>query len=1165
MSAPAHPPRFVHLRLHSEYSITDGLTRLDDAVKRAVADGMPALALTDLANLFGMVKFYTAARAAGIKPIIGCDVWIAEEEGSAPDPTQPMASRLLLLAKNRAGYLRLCELITAAYLRPRRHGRAEIPRSLFAGDNAGLIALSGAQFGDTGQWLAAGKFDKAVACARHWATLFPDAFYLEIQRPDGTRNSPQQERLIAATLQLGAQLGLPVVATHPVQFLDPDDFRAHEARVCIAEGYVMGDRRRPRLYHPAQYFKTQAEMAELFADLPEALENSIAIAQRCNLSVPLGKSFLPKFPTPQGESVEDYLARMARAGLERRLEQLYPDPVERETRRSQYGTRLEFEIQTIVQMGFPGYFLIVADFINWGKNNGVPVGPGRGSGAGSLVAYALGITDLDPLRYDLLFERFLNPERVSMPDFDIDFCQDGRDRVIDYVRSKYGQHAVSQIATFGTMAAKAVIRDVGRVLDLGFNFVDQFAKLIPNELGITLKDAREKEPQINERLAQEEELAELWALAEKLEGLTRNVGMHAGGVLIAPGKLTDFCPLYSGDGGAEHVVTVSQFDKDDVEKAGLVKFDFLGLRTLTIINEAVRFVKEVEGVEVKLDRLPLDDQETYDKIFKTANTTAVFQFESRGMKETLLQARPDCIEDLIALNALYRPGPMDFIPSFIARKHGRERVVYPHPCLEKVLKPTYGIMIYQEQVMQTAQVAANYTLGGADLLRRAMGKKKPEEMAKQRAIFVAGCAQNGIDETKANEIFDTMEKFAGYGFNKSHAAAYSLVAYQTAWLKCHHPAAFMAATLSSEMADTDKVQFFYNDARDNGISFLPPDINTGTVRFTPVDAHTIRYGLGAIKGTGESALAAILKARESGPFVDLFDFCRRIDRRIVNRRVIEALIKAGAFDSLDDHRAKLLASVGRALEAADQAERNAHQGGLFDLADDSQTSEVHYVDVPRWSERERLLNEKQALGFFFSGHPFNAHAGEIAAFAPRRLAELVPAREAQLLAGIVVGIRTQMSRRGKMAYVTLDDASAQVEVSVFNELWETARAKIKEDELLIVDGKVSRDDFSGGLRVVADDMMTLAEARGRYARMLRLSLNGQMSGQTSLDTAARLRTLLAPYRAQEAACPVRLHYRNQAAEAELTLPADWRVRLDDRLLADLTDWLQPENVRVVYQ
>jgi len=1158
------PPRFVHLRLHSEYSITDGLTRLDDAVARAVADGMPALALTDLANLFGMVKFYSAARSAGIKPLIGADVWIAEPESL--EPGRENTTRLLLLAKNRHGYLRLCELLSVAYTRSRRHGRAEIPRDAIAsasGDNQGLIALSGAQLGDVGQWLLAGKPDKAAAAARTWADLFVGNFYLEVQRPNGRPDHPGQERLIAATLQLAAAADLPVVATHPVQFLDADDYRAHEARVCIAEGYVLGDKRRPKLFDEAQYFKTQDEMANLFADLPEALANSIEIVRRCNLSVPLGKSFLPEFPTPPGVTIDAYLEQLAHAGLEKRLAHLFPDPAVRESRRPQYADRLDFEIKTIIQMGFPGYFLIVADFINWGKHVGeprVPVGPGRGSGAGSLVAYSLGITDLDPLRYELLFERFLNPERVSMPDFDIDFCQEGRDRVIDYVRQRYGQHAVSQIATFGTMAAKAVIRDVGRVLDLGFNFVDQFAKLIPNELGITLAKAREQEPAINERLAQEEGLRELWALAEKLEGLTRNVGMHAGGVLIAPGKLTDFCPLYAADGGAERVVTVSQFDKDDVEKAGLVKFDFLGLRTLTILAEAVGFVKEVEGVEVSLEDLPLDDKETYEKVFKNANTTAVFQFESRGMKETLVQARPDCLEDLIALNALYRPGPMDFIPNFINRKHGRERVVMPHPSLEKVLGNTYGIMVYQEQVMQTAQVIANYTLGGADLLRRAMGKKKPEEMAKQREIFVKGAAENQIDEAKANEIFDTMEKFAGYGFNKSHAAAYSLVAYHTAWLKCHHPAAFMAATMSSEMADTDKVQFFFNDAQTNGIAFLPPDINTGVVRFRPVDGQTIRYGLGAIKGTGESALGAILKARENGSFSDLFDFCRRIDKRVVNRRVIEALIRAGAFDSLDNQRARLLASVGRALEAAEQAERNAHQGGLFDLVGDDAPAESHYVEVPRWSEREQLLNEKQALGFFLSGHPFNAYAKEISAFARRRLGDLEPQREPTLLAGVVLGVRTQMTRRGKMAIITLDDASAQVEVSVFNELWDAERSKIKEDELLVVEGKVQRDDYSGGLRVSADRLLTLAEARGRYARVLKLSLNGGSTG----ETASRLRSLLTPYRSNDGACPVRICYRNAQAETELTLPEAWRVRLEDGLLAELHDWLQPENVRVIY-
>ena len=1146
-------PRFVHLRLHSEYSITDGIVRLDDAIRRAAADGMAALALTDLSNLFGMVKFYTGARGAGIKPIVGCDVWVADED--ARDPSRDSFARLLLLVKNRAGYLRLCELLSSAYLVPRRHGRAEISRAAIAnGDNSGLIALSGALFGDVGQLLAAGKPERAEERARDWAALFADSYYLEVQRPHGNAGQPQQEQLVAQTAALAGRLGLPLVATHPIQFLDSGDFKAHEARVCIAEGYVLADTRRPRQFTEAQCFKTQAEMAALFADLPEAVENTVEIAKRCSLSIELGKSRLPIFPTPAGVSLDEYLAEQSRLGLEQRLEQLFPDAAERDAQRPKYAERLEFEIKTIQQMGFPGYFLIVADFIQWAKNNGVPVGPGRGSGAGSLVAYSLLITDLDPLRYELLFERFLNPERVSMPDFDIDFCQEGRDRVIQYVKEKYGSHAVSQIATFGTMAAKAVIRDVGRVLDLPFNFVDQFAKLIPNELGITLEKAREQEPAIVERIEREEEIRELWTLAEKLEGMTRNVGMHAGGVLIAPGKLTDFCPLYSADGGA---TTVSQFDKDDVEKAGLVKFDFLGLRTLTILAEAVGFARSVEGADVDLEALPLDDKDTYEQVFKNANTKAVFQFESGGMQDMLKQAKPDRLEDLIALNALYRPGPMDLIPSFIARKHGRERVTYPHPSMEKVMAETYGIMVYQEQVMQTAQVVARYSLGGADLLRRAMGKKKKEEMDQQRAVFVSGAAGNEIAAGLANEIFDTMEKFAGYGFNKSHAAAYSLVAYHTAWLKCHHPAAFMAATLSSEMANTDKVQFFFNDAKENGLVFLPPDSNSGGIRFQPVDAQTIRYGLGAIKGTGESALTAILKAREGGAFKDLFDFCARVDKRVVNRRVIEALIRAGAFDAIGEHRAKLLASVGIALEAAEQAERNAMQSGLFDMGG-SDAPAAQYVEAPRWSEREQLLQEKQALGFFLSGHPFHAYRQELGRFVKRGLDRLAAQKDLQLLAGVVLSTRTQMTRRGKMAIVMLDDATAQVEVTVFNELWEAERSKIKEDELLLIEGKVQDDAYSGGLRVTADKLYTLGEARARFAKALRLSLNGG----SRAETAARLKDLLTPYRS--GGCPVRLTYRNSDAEAELALPDDWRVRLDDALLESLTGWLSADNVRVVY-
>ena len=1177
-------PNFVHLRLHSEYSVTDGIVRLNSAIKQAAADGMVALALTDLANLFGMVKFYSGARSAGIKPIIGCDVWIAAAPGAAAtgrEGGREEAQRMLLLVKNHQGYLRLCELLSEAYLGARQQGRAEISRQALAvGDNSGLIALSGAHLGEVGQFLLAGKTAQALAAARHWAQLFPGSFYLEVQR----YGQPQADALVTQTQALAIQLELPLVATHPIQFMAADDYKAHEARVCIAEGYVLADQRRPRTYTEQQYFKSQAEMMELFADLPEALENTVEIARRCSLSVQLGKNFLPQFPIPGGLSDDEYLSQQAHEGLEQRLVQLYPDAAERDAQRPRYLERLAFETNTIQQMGFPGYFLIVADFINWAKNNGVPVGPGRGSGAGSLVAYALGITDLDPLAYDLLFERFLNPERVSMPDFDVDFCQDGRDRVIDYVKRKYGAHAVSQIATFGTMATKAVIRDVGRVLDLPFNFVDQFAKLIPNELGISLAEAREKEPAIHARIESEEEIRELWSLAERLEGMTRNVGMHAGGVLIAPGKLTDFCPLYSAQGAVDGEVqsVVSQFDKDDVEQAGLVKFDFLGLRTLTILDEAVRWVRALnpELTSFRLEDIPLDDRATY-ALFAAGNTTAVFQSESASAKDLEKRLQGDTFEDIIALMALNRPGPLGsgMVDDFINRKHGRAKAEYFHPDLEPVLKPTYGVIVYQEQVMLVAQVLAGYTLGGADMLRRAMGKKKPEEMAKQREIFLEGAGKRGVDAALATQLFDLMEKFAEYGFNKSHSAAYALVAFQTGWLKHYHCAAFMAATMSSEMANTDKVQLFYQDSLANGISFLPPDINASGIRFEPQDARTIRYGLGAIKGTGEAALGAILRAREAGPFTDLFDFCRRIDKRSVNRRVIEALIRAGAMDLLDGdhvqalaaqpatdkaataplraHRARLLSNVGRALEAAEQAERDALQDSLFGDALGAVAS-VSHVDVPRWDEAELLLNEKQALGFYFSGHPYHARRQELAPFIRKSLAQLEAARDPVMLAGIVVSTRTQMTRRGKMAIVMLDDASAQLEVTVFNELFEAERAKIAVDEVLIIEGKVSRDDFSGGLRVVADKLLTLAEARNRFARSLQLRCNGQANAE-------RLRSLLAPYRHEgPSGCPVLVDYCNDHARVQLQLGERWRVRLEDELLLALRGWLTPEQVRLVY-
>ncbi|MHB1245904.1 MAG: DNA polymerase III subunit alpha [Sulfuriferula sp.] len=1145
-------PQFIHLRLHSEYSISDGIVRIDDAVQRAVADAMPALALTDLSNLFGMVKFYQSARSQGVKPILGCDVWISN------DADRDRPSRLLLLAQNRDGFRCLSELLTRAYRENMYRGRAELRQAWF-GESAttGLIALSGAQLGDVGQALLAGNNDTAQAAASRWAALFPDRYYLEIQRS----GHAEAENCLQATLPLALTLDLPVVATHPVQFPTRDDFKAHEARVCIAEGALLADRRRPRLFTEEQYFKTQTEMAVLFADIPEALVNSVEIAKRCSLSMELGKSMLPQFPTPVGMTLDEHLRERSQQGLAERMVVLYPDASERGQRYPEYQERLEFELGTIIQMGFPGYFLIVADFINWAKHNGVPVGPGRGSGAGSLVAYVLSITDIDPIPYDLLFERFLNPERVSMPDFDVDFCQDGRERVINYVKDKYGREAVSQIVTFGTLGSKSVIRDVGRVLDMPYLLCDQLSKLVPIEgvKPVSLQKALETEPQLKDRYDNEEDVRELFDLAQKLEDLTRNVGMHAGGVLIAPGKLTDFCPLYIAEGSDS---AVSQFDKDDVEKAGLVKFDFLGLRTLTILDWAMRYVAALSPdgkAPFSLETLPLNDRGSYT-LLKACNTTAVFQLESRGMKDLIRRLQPDCFEDVVALVALFRPGPLEsgMVDDFINRKHGKARVDYMHPTLEDTLKPTYGVIVYQEQVMQIAQVMGGYTLGSADLLRRAMGKKKAEEMAEHRDIFVNGAVAKGIDAKQATYIFDLMEKFAGYGFNKSHSAAYALVAYHTAYLKAHYPAAFMAATLSADMDATDKVKNFYEDTLVNGLEVLPPDINLSGYRFAPENAKQIRYGLGAIKGTGEAAISAIVAEREKeGPFQDLFDLVRRVDKRSVNRRTLESLIRAGAFDSINDHRAALLASVGMALELAEQAAADINQVSLFGDLDNDLDNQPGLVDVPRWGEKEKLLQEKTALGFYFSGHPFDAYAPELAGLAKLRLKDVAPGPNPVLLVGIISALRTQMTRRGKMAFVQLDDGSAALEVPVFNEVFERHREWLKEDRLLLVEGKVSKDDYSGGVRIMVDKLYDLTTARTRYAKSLKLAMNGQSSANRLLD-------ILQPYRIAEGGCPIRIEYHNGDARCELALGDKWRVALHDGLLEGLNGWLSRDNVLVEF-
>ena len=1148
---------FVHLRTHTEFSVVDGILRIDDMVQAAVADAQGALAITDLSNLFGAVKFYSAARGAGVKPIIGADLWLE------PDGGEKVASRLLVLVQNKQGYLNLCELISRSWLVNVQRAQAWVQWDGLAELGEGLIVLSGAELGAVGQALAAGDVARAEALALKLAALFPRRFYIELQRA----GLPGNEAHVRAAVTLAARLALPVVATHPVQFATPEDFEAHEARVCVAEGETLTNPRRVKRFSREQYFKTVRQMEALFADLPSALGNTVEIAKRCSLQLVLGKPQLPDFTTPlvNGASLPmaDYFAQASHEGLEARLRQLYPDVAQLDAERARYVDRLDFEIATILAMGFPGYFLIVADFINWAKANGCPVGPGRGSGAGSLVAYSLGITGMDPLRYKLLFERFLNPERVSMPDFDIDFCQANRDRVIDYVKAKYGRDAVSQIATFGTMAAKAALRDVGRVLGMGYGHVDSIAKLVPSPPGktVTLRRppndsdtsviyARREAPEIEEREKNEEEVAELLALAERVEGIVRNVGMHAGGVLIAPGKITDFCPLYMQPGSDS---AVSQFDKDDVEAIGLVKFDFLGLATLTILELAKEFIRarHAKQRDFLLEDIPLDDAGAF-RLMSQGKTVAVFQLESPGMQRMLRDAKPSQFEDVIALVALYRPGPMDSIPSYCARKHGREPVEYLHPLLKETLEETFGVMTYQEQVMQVAQRLGGYSLGGADLLRRAMGKKKPEEMAKHRAIFAAGAAKSDIGAETAGAIFDLMEKFAGYGFNKCHAAPYALLAYHTAWLKANYLAEFTAANMSVALDDTDKLKIFHDDAVSLGITFEPPNVNSGGYRFEPVADKVVRYGLGAVKGTGQSAVEAIIEARqEGGAFSSLFDFCARVDRSRINKRAVEALVKAGAFDWQGIERASLVASIGLAFDFADTQAAHADQGGLFDFDDShaASTQEPPLVAAPVWSIKERLGFEKTALGFYLSGHLFDQSADEVRLFAKRQIADLVDTREPQVLAGIVGDLRVINGQRGRVAIFKLDDKTEFIEAVANEELLNANRELLKDDELVIVLGKVQPDRFSGGLRLNVQQVWDLAAARCRFGKYLRVDVNGSVPPVAEVLRDFPVRRVATEAGEVPQGLTVRLQLHRERASAELDLGEAARFYPTDAALA----------------
>lgn len=1152
---------FVHLGIHTEFSITESIVRIPDLVKAAEKEQMPALALTDLSNLHAAVKFYSKCLGKGIKPILGSEIRLNDAE-----------HRMTLLAMTNTGWRNLTELVSEGFISGQQLDIPCVQKQWILNQPEDMIALLG-MHSDVGKMLMSSNPQKAEPLLEEWVEKFGNRVYLALTRT----NRPDEDNFILEAVKLAKKYNIGVVAHNDVHFMTREDYEAHEARVCIADGYVLGDNRRPKTYSPEQYFKSAEEMTALFSDIPSAIENTYHIAKRCNVTLQLGKYFLPDYPIPEGHTIDTFFAHLSKEGLEERLNFLYP-PEQRDEDwpeiRKPYDERIEYEINIINSMGFPGYFLIVMDFIQWSKSNGVPVGPGRGSGAGSLVAYSLKITDLDPLRYELLFERFLNPERVSMPDFDVDFCMEKRDQVIEHVADMYGREAVSQIITFGTMAAKAVIRDVGRVLGHPYGFVDRISKLIPPDPGMTLEKAFIAEPQLPAMYEADEEVKALIDMARKLEGVTRNAGKHAGGVVIAPTKITDFAPLYCDEHGQ---FPVTQFDKNDVEYAGLVKFDFLGLRTLTIIDWALKMInprREKQGLEpIDIASIPLDDKKSFDML-QRSETTAVFQLESRGMKDLIKRLKPDCFEDMIALVALFRPGPLQsgMVDNFIDRKHGREAISYPdiqwqHESLKPVLEPTYGIILYQEQVMQIAQVLSGYTLGGADMLRRAMGKKKPEEMAKQRSVFRDGAESMGIDGELSMKIFDLVEKFAGYGFNKSHSAAYALVSYQTLWLKAHYPAEFMAAVMTADMDNTEKVVGLVDECWRMGLKVLPPDINSGLYPFHVNDAGEIVYGIGAIKGVGEGPIEAIIDARnEGGYFRELFDLCARTDTKKINRRVMEKLIMSGAFDRLGPHRAALMSALGDALKAADQhAKAEAiGQADMFGvLAEEPEQVEKSYASVTRWPEQVQLDGERETLGLYLTGHPINQYLKEIERYVGGvRLKDMHPTDRGKITvaAGLVIAARVMVTKRGnRIGICTLDDRSGRLEVMLFTDALDKYQQLLEKDRILIVSGQVSFDDFSGGLKMTAREVMDIDEAREKYARGLAISLTDRQIDDQLLN---RLRQSLEPHRS--GTIPVHLYYQRADARAKLRFGAAWRISPSDRLLNDLRSLIGSEQVELEF-
>ena len=1152
-------PKFIHLRVHSDFSMMDGVAKVKHILGKATELQMPAIALTDQMNLCGLVKHYEGSHGAGIKPIIGVDVWVNRADD------EPLF-RLTLIAKNNDGYKNITDLISKAYLRGVYKDKVAIEKEWLAEHKAGLIILSGADEGDIAFALSKNNPKLLDEVLAPYQEHFGDHFYLEINRVGRKQEATYNEQI----LDFAEHSQLPVVATNKVVFLSPDDFEAHEIRTCIHQKCTLEDKNRPKNYTPQQYLKSEQEMCELFADLPSALQNSVEIAKRCNVTVQLGTYFLPQCPT-DGMTESDYLVKVSEEGLEERLEFLFPDENERAEKRVEYDERLDIELKVINDMGFPGYFLIVAEFIQWSKDNYIPVGPGRGSGAGSLVAYALKITDLDPLEFALLFERFLNPERVSMPDFDIDFCMDRREEVIDHVAELYGRDAVSQIITFGTLAAKAAILGVGRVLGHPYGFVDRISKLIPAVPGMSLSKAFDEEPQLGQIYESDGEVKELIDMAKALEGVTSNAGKHAGGVVIAPTKITDFAPLYCDDEGKN---PVTQFDKNDVETAGLVKFDFLGLRTLTILQWAIEMadVKQARrGLEpIDIASIDVADPGCY-KMLKNAETTAVFQLESSGMKNLIKRLQPDNFEEIIALVALFRPGPLDsgMVDNFILRKKGEEDVAYPdheyqHDCLKEVLEPTYGIIVYQEQVMQIAQEMAGYSLGGADLLRRAMGKKKPEEMQKQRGMFAEGAQKNNIDPELATKIFDLVEKFAGYGFNKSHSAAYALVSYQTLWMKYHHPSEFMAAVMSADMDNTDKIVTLVDECERMKLTIEPPNVNSGQYKFTVNEQGHIIYGIGAVKGVGEGPVEAILEAREEGGvFSDLFDFCARVDVKRINKRVMEKLVLSGALDQLgpkphnQGNRAIIMATLESAMKAATQEAKNADlgQSDLFGLlATEHEEVQQKFKEVTLWPDKIWLEGEKETLGLFLTGHPINAYRKEVKHYTKIKLSEVVPTRRDENISvcGLVIDVRILINKKGrKWSLITLDDKSGRLDVKFFPEQHDMFQDILQKDKIITVSGQVSFDTFSDGNTMTGRDVMSLTEAREKFAKCINLKVNSVEQGNKLRQS---LKRVLLPFK--DGMTPIRIAYVNDIAVADIELGTSWRVSPDDQLFIDITDNLE---------